>query len=337
MKKVLLFVALAGSFASAIYLAGKQYNDDKIRFAFDSTKVEIDEPVWVGPDISTVGDDEKGKMIRYGHDLIANTAEYLGPKGSVLQISNGMNCQNCHLDAGARPFGNNYFAVNSTYPKFRERSGQVETMVKRVNDCFERSLNGTALDSTGNEMKSIIAYITWLGTDVPKGKSPKGSNITSVTFLDRAADPEKGKSIYTAKCGSCHGADGLGALKPDGKSYQFPPLWGPHSYNNGAGLYRMSRFAGYVKDNMPLGASHDKPQLTDEDAWDVAAYINSQPRPQKDLSGDWPNIAGKPFDHPFGPYADNFPEQQHKFGPFAPIKKAKEDAKKNKVASSTTK
>lgn len=82
----------------------------------------------------------------------------------------------------------------------------------------------------------------------------------------------------------------------------------------------MSNLAGYVKVNMPLGASYDAPQLTDEQAWDVAAFINSMPRPQKDLSNDWPDLASKPFDHPFGPYADPFPAKQHKYGPFTPIK-----------------
>ena len=75
---------------------------------------------------------------------------------------------------------------------------------------------------------------------------------------------------------------------------------------------------------MPLGATYERSQLTDEEAWDVAACINSQPRPPVDVSRDWPNIAGKPFDHPFGPYTDPFSEQQHKYGPFKPIKDWKE-------------
>jgi thiosulfate dehydrogenase len=100
----------------------------------------------------------------------------------------------------------------------------------------------------------------------------------------------------------------------------YPPLWGDQSYNEGAGLFRMSRLAGYVKANMPFGASYQNPQLSDEEAWDVAAYINSQPRPKHPfLQTDWPKIEKKPFDHPFGPYADTFPEMQHKYGPFEPI------------------
>jgi thiosulfate dehydrogenase len=264
--------------------------------------------------------DSQKELVEYGRELIAHTSAYLGPKGSVKAISNGMNCQNCHLNAGTQPWGNNYFAVQSTYPKFRARSGTIEDQVKRVNDCFERSLNGQSLAVESKEMQAILAYIKWLGTDVEKGVAPKGSGIFKLKGLKRAIDPSKGAEVYAAKCQSCHQADGGGLLAENRKSYTYPPLWGPHSYNHGAGLYRMSNFAGYVKYNMPLGANYDKPQLSDEEAWDLAAYVNSMPRPAKDLSKDWPDIAGKPFDHPFGPYADPFTEEQHKYGPYKPIK-----------------
>jgi thiosulfate dehydrogenase len=284
--------------------------------------------VWIAPDSSSIKDEKNADEILYGKDLIANTAFYFGPKGKIQHSSNGMNCQNCHLKAGTVPFGNNYSAVASTYPKFRERSGSIEHIHKRVNDCFERSLNGQGLDTNSKEMQAIIAYIKWLGKDVVKGEKPKGGGLTELAYLDRAADPEKGKLVYVEKCQTCHTASGEGKLNADGITYQYPPLWGMHSYNRGAGLFRLSRFAGYAKSNMPQNTTYDAPQLTDEEAWDVAAFVNSQPRPEKDLSKDWPKIAGKPVDHPFGPYADKFSEQQHKFGPFGPIADAKKKAKK---------
>jgi thiosulfate dehydrogenase len=263
---------------------------------------------------------EEKELVIYGRELIAHTSEYLGPKGSVKAMSNGMNCQNCHLNAGTQPWGNNYFAVQSTYPKFRARSGTKENQIKRVNDCFERSLNGSALDSTSREMHAILAYIKWLGTDVEKGASPKGAGIFKLKVLKRACDPIKGEEVYIAKCQSCHQVDGSGVMASNGKSFTNPPLWGKNSYNVGAGLFRISNFAGYVKYNMPQGTTYEKPQLTDEEAWDVAAYVNSMPRPTKDLSEDWPKISQKPFDHPFGPYVDPFSEEQHKFGPYKEIK-----------------
>ena len=282
------------------------------------------EGMWKAPDWSTVDQEPNAEDIKYGRELIANTSAYLGPNGKVKKMSNGMNCQNCHLNAGTAPLGNNYGAVASTYPKVRARSGQMEDIPKRINDCFERSLNGNALERNSKEMIAMIAYMEWLGKDVQKGESPTGSGIYEVPFLERAADPIKGKAVYDQQCQSCHMEDGQGMMKPDKTGYTYPPLWGDNSYNHGAGLFRMSRFAGYVKTNMPLGATFERPLLTDEEAWDVAAYVNSMPRPVKDLSKDWPDISKKPIDHPFGPFSDGFTEQQHKFGPFKPIKSARE-------------
>jgi thiosulfate dehydrogenase len=297
----------------------------QVQLALEETKAKLraeykKDQVWESPDWALAERDPKAKLIAYGRDLIANTNDYFGENGIVRPHSiNGLNCQNCHLDAGARPFGNNYSAVASTYPQMRSRSGTLETIPKRVNDCFERSLNGSPLDTAGREMKAIVAYIEWLGIAVPKGEKPKGVGINQLPYLDRAADPEKGRLVFEQKCVSCHGADGRGLPMP-GTERRYPPLWGPKSYNEAAGLFRLSRFAGYVKDNMPLGATHDSPQLTDEEAWDVAAFVNAQPRPKHPfLDTDWPDIAKKPVDHPFGPFKDTFPEEQHKFGPFGPI------------------
>jgi thiosulfate dehydrogenase len=272
------------------------------------------------PDPLSIKAEPNADLILYGRDLIAHTADYLGPEGLIKPISNGMNCQNCHLDAGSKPYGNNYMAVAATYPKFRARSGTAETIYKRVNDCFQRSLNGQVLDSSSHEMKAIEAYIRWVGQAVPKNKSPKGAGLMKVAFLNRAANPDSGKVVYAAKCQSCHAENGQGLLMPEGNGRRYPPLWGDRSYNQAAGLFRLSMFAGYVKANMPFGASYQNPQLTDAEAWDVAAFVNSQPRPKHPfLEVDFPKIEGKPIDHPFGPFADTFPESQHKFGPFQPI------------------
>ncbi len=284
--------------------------------------------VWNLISMDAVVHEKDPELIKYGRDLIANTALYLGPKGKVAHSSNGMNCQNCHLDAGSKVWGNNYGAVAATYPKFRERSGSKESIIKRVNDCFERSLNGKALDSASHEMQAIVAYIKFLGQFVPKDSIPEGTGIWKLKYMKRAADPAKGVIAYEQKCVSCHGQNGQGIKNADGTAYTYPPLWGEHSYNSGAGLFRLSRLAGYIKTNMPLGATYENPQLSDEEAWDIAAYVNSRPRPSKDLSKDWPKISSKPVDHPFGPYADSFSEEQHKFGPFKPIDEFKKAMKK---------
>lgn len=160
---------------------------------------------WTAPDVSLLESHPQKEMIVYGKDLIANTVNYFGPNGKIDKSAiNGMNCQNCHLDAGTKIYGNNYSAVASTYPKYRARSGGMETIYKRVNDCFERSLNGKTLDTNSNEMQAIVAYIKWLGTGIKKGIKPAGSGLKEITFLDRAADTKKGKTVYTEKCQSCH-------------------------------------------------------------------------------------------------------------------------------------
>jgi thiosulfate dehydrogenase len=301
-------------------------------FSSDIQKDSVQSEPWTGPSANQIPvySRENGKEIYYGYELIARTAYFLGPKGTVLQISNGMNCQNCHLDGGTKPFGNNYGAVASTYPKFRERSGTMETIEKRVNDCFERSLNGKALDTASREMRAIVAYINWLGEKIPKGEKPYGSGIMELAYPNKAADPERGRTVFASKCVSCHGQDGQGLPKADGSGYDYPPLWGPHSYNIGAGLFRLSRFAGYVYNNMPNTVNWHHPDLSEEQAWNVAAFVNSQPRPGKDLSKDWPKVSGKPVDHPFGPYADTFTEKQHKYGPFGPIAAWKKEHAKKK-------
>lgn len=312
---------------------------DKIQ-APDAAGTEVTKDAvayWTAPDVSSIADAKQKEQAEYGKELIAHTAKYLGPNGSVLKISNGMNCQNCHLQAGTAVFGNNYGSVASLYPKFRARSGSVENIYKRVNDCFERSLNGKALDTASREMQAIVAYINFLGSNVEKGKKAEGSGFKDLAFLDRAADPGKGLAVYTAKCQSCHQANGEGVFNVDKTEYTFPALWGKGSFNDGAGLYRISNFAKYIKFNMPQGVTYQSPQLSDEEAWDVAAYVLTQQRPHISVPKDWPDKSKKPVDHPFGPYADAFTEKQHKLGPFKPIaeeqKKREEEAKAKTTAA----
>lgn len=311
-RKVVVFAAI-GIFSCCVFRCQPK-KDEPISIAI--SRLDF----WTAPDTSLINRNKDSLLIKYGRKLIARTSYYLGPEGTVSHISNGMNCQNCHLEAGTKIFGNNYGAVASTYPKFRARSGSMETIEKRINDCLQRSLNSTvALDTNSREMMAMVSYIKWVGENVPKGETPKGAGLIKLSFLSRAADPEKGKILYEQKCVTCHGKSGQGIKKESGGEYVYPPLWGEHSYNTGAGLFRLSRFAGYIKANMPLGATHNAPLLEDEECWDIAAYVNSLARPEKKFAGDWPDISTKPFDCPLGPYADAFTEEQHKFGPFLPI------------------
>jgi thiosulfate dehydrogenase len=261
-------------------------------------------------------------LIRYGKKLIDSTSIYLGPRGSVAAITNGLNCQNCHRESGTKLYTNNFLAVASTYPKFRERSGKVESVEFRVNECLQRSLNGEAIDSLSREMRAMVAYIKFTGENITKETKTEGVGSKDIDYISRAADPLKGAAIYKLKCKTCHGRNGEGKLSTDSLSYLFPPLWGAKSYAVSAGMYRLTKLASFIRNNMPLGATYQQPQLRDEEAWDLAAYINSQPHPKRIFPSDWPSISAKPVDYPFGPFADAFTEKQHKYGPFINMKKA---------------
>ncbi len=320
---IILFLILAITIvAESISGLKKRKAEDEVFAAFKKT--EPIDTVWRGWNKDQIPDyNDSGRLIRYGRELIANTAHYLGPKGTVAHLTNGMNCQNCHMDAGTVPYGNNFGKVYSTYPQFRARNNGVQSIFGRINDCLIRSLNGRAMDSSTHEMQAMFAYMQWLGDGVPKGDAPGGTSIYKLKFLSRAADPVNGKELFAEKCQSCHGNKGQGQPNLTNTGYTYPPLWGDNSYNDGAGLYRLSSFAGFIKDNMPFGTDYHKPVLSDEEAWDLAAFVNSQPRPHLDQHNDWKTVSKKPFDFPFGPYADAFSENQHKYGPFEPIQSAR--------------
>lgn len=284
---------------------------------------------WTPADAALLPDTGRGALIAYGRDLFIRTSYFFGPNGKIASLSNGMNCQNCHLDAGARSFSNCLSAAASSYPGFRPRSGKVETLIFRVNDCMQRSMNGDPIDSSSKEMQAIVAYLRWLGNAVPMKVRPIGAGLPVLAYLNRAADTLKGKYVFESRCVRCHGANGEGQPRPDGTGYIYPPLWGNNSFNDASGMLRVSRLAGFVKYSMPFdSAKYEKPSLTDEDAWDVAAYVSSRPRPAKNFQGDWPDIAKKPVDHPFGPYADQFTTVQHKYGPFTSMKEPQKQVQK---------
>jgi len=291
---------------------------------FKKNKIEKNAPV----SSLTLTKSHDEDLVNYGRELIVHTARYFGPNGKVAKISNGMNCNNCHIEAGTKILANNFSLVATKYPVFRTRSGKIETVEMRVNDCFERSLNGEPLNNSTKEMKAIVAYLNSVGKHLDK-TAASGAGTEKLAFLNRAADTSKGKIVFTTICQTCHGENGEGKWDQNTNEYVYPPLWGNHSYNTGAGMHQISKFAGYIKNNMPFGTTYKKPLLSNEQAWDVAAFVNSKPRPDfKYLERDWPVLSDKPMDYPFGPYADKFSETQHKYGPFKPIMQQEEKGKK---------
>lgn len=264
-----------------------------------------------------------GNQIRYGRELINATYKYLGPEKHLAGktvCGNNLSCKNCHLDGGTRPYAAALVGIASFFPTYVGRENKIETIEERINGCFERSMNGKKLPVSSKEMKAMVAYIRFLSIGTPAGKRIAGQGFVNMTFPHRAADLEKGKEIYFNHCAVCHGQNGEGkrqGKEGDGRGYLYPPLWGKDSYNDGAGMYRLLTATRFIKANMPYDTSFNNPLLSDEEAFDVAAYINSLPRPQKaNKEKDYPDLSKKPADCPYPPYADQVPQRQHQLGPF---------------------
>lgn len=275
------------------------------------------------PDTAQIPQTETGNEIRYGMDLFARTAYYLGPEGKVMKLcGNRMNCQNCHLDVGMRPYSNGFLETYLKYPQYRSREGMVLTIEDRINNCFERPMNGKMLPMDSREMRAMVAYLRWLCEGRKVSYDEDSLHLGKISLPERAASPEKGARIYTQKCASCHGPNGQGQMDAEGIAYQYPPLWGANSYAQGSSMHRVITAARFIKWSMPYSATRTEPQLTDEEAFDVAAFINADsihPRPYRPLERDCPDLENKPIDFPEGPFLDSFPIRQHKYGPFKPI------------------
>ena len=259
----------------------------------------------------------------YGRRLVAHTAELLGPDQpdpDRRYISSRLNCGSCHLATGSEPGTLTLLQTDEHFPRFSGRADAMTDIEDRINECMQRSMNGHPLPMDSPEMIAIASYLRSLGTQYQASGASRRSAEEPPPFKtpNRAADLVKGEAVFGARCRICHGADGEGLLASAErrKGYLFPPLWGPDSFNNGAGLHRVLTAARFIKARMPLG----EPTLTDDEAFDVAAFVNSKPRPEMpDLERDYPDRSLKPVDNPYGPFADTFPLEQHRFGPFQPI------------------
>jgi thiosulfate dehydrogenase len=282
---------------------------------------------WTVPDVDKLPDDDWGRTVRYGRDLIAKTSSLIGPEVSDPShrfAGNNLNCQSCHVEAGTKEFGLSFQGVFADFPNYRARSGAVGTIEDRIQGCMTRSMNGKQLPPNDAVLTAMVAYMKFLSTGRPVGVPTIGRGPGKMPELTRAADPARGRTVYAQNCAACHGDRGQGQRAGaigDAQGYAIPPLWGPDSFNDGAGMARLTNAANFVHDNMPDGTTWKQPALSVEESWDVAAFVESQPRPHKpQLERDFPNRFQKPVDASYGPYADDFSPSQHKFGPFQPIR-----------------
>jgi thiosulfate dehydrogenase len=230
----------------------------------------------------TLDDSTLSKEIRWGYQIFTNTP---GEAGRLTPSH--VSCNNCHLNAGQRERALPLVSVAGMFPEYNRRAGRLITLADRIVDCFLRSENATGradeddpravVSPTDAEVLAVSAYLTWLARGYEVGKNPvwRGQNAIAAKALIPIAqlDRHKGEQVYTERCVSCHGTDGQGVAIGDKKA---GPLWGPRSWNDGAGAARVYTLAGIIRYTMPY---LDPGRLTDEEAQHVAAFINSQPRP----------------------------------------------------------
>jgi len=197
-------------------------------------------------------------------------------------VGNSLRCASCHLDNGLRPNAMPWVGSYARFPQYRARSGKIDLIEDRINDCFERSMNGKPLAPLGRDMADIVAYLAFLSKGIPVGAQMEGQGLTRLKPIN--GDLKRGVAIFASTCTRCHGANGQG-------NPLAPPLWGAHSYNVGAGMANIITAASFIHALMPIDRAQ---QLTEQQAFDVATYINTRPRPDfPKKAHDWPR-GGKP-------------------------------------------
>jgi thiosulfate dehydrogenase len=219
-----------------------------------------------------------GELIAYGYRLASQTFATIGPEvgdPAMRFAGNNLACQNCHLDGGTNRNGLPLVGVFKTFPKYLARDQRVVTLPERLDECMTRSMNGRKLPDESREMLALLAYMRFIGEPSPVTSEPAPAAALP-------ADAGRGAEVFAAVCAVCHQANGLGqrmGSQGNARGYLFPPLWGPDSFNDSAGMDQYRNIVGFVRRNMPRGVDPQHPQLSLQQAWDVARYVQSMPRP----------------------------------------------------------
>jgi thiosulfate dehydrogenase len=228
--------------------------------------------MFVPPAEADIPNDVFGETVRRGIAIFTDTRNEAKP-----YAGDGLACSSCHLDRGRRPGAAPMWAAWVRYPRFRSKNDSVNTMTMRIQGCFRFSMNGTPPPDDSEIMTALQTYFFWLARGAPTGGKLAGAGFPALPEPATAPSSERGAAVFAGKCAACHGSDGEGRRLPGGVGYQFPPLWGPNSYNWGAGLASVASAAYFIRANMPYGLRN---ALTIEEAWDVAMFVDSHERPQ---------------------------------------------------------
>lgn len=243
------------------------------------------------PSLDDVPEGPLGEQILRGYELTNATSEVLRGEAATVEDGqarvNALSCTSCHAGAGMDEHSSSMVGVSAVYPMYIPRSGEIVTLEERINGCMVRSMNGEKFAEDDEDLDAMVAYLTYISKDIPVGAELPWRHKNN---MDNVPVPnvDDGEELYKQSCIACHAADGAGTGSNSG-----PALWGEESFNDGAGLARMSKMAGYVQNNMPIG---QEGSLSDQEAADLAAYILSQDRPEwQGHANDWPN-GGRPTD-----------------------------------------
>jgi thiosulfate dehydrogenase len=254
------------SLMAAATLAGASIAAD----AAAQAKAEAKPVPFTPPAADSIPDDEFGKVVRRGEQIFVNTQE-----NARKYVGNSLNCVNCHLDAGRKANASPLWAAYVAYPAYRSKNKHVNTFAERLQGCFKFSMNGKAPAADDEVLVALETYAYWLATGAPVRQAVAGRGYPSVPKPAQAPDYARGQKLYAQHCALCHGANGEG--QASGGKTAFPPLWGPKSFNWGAGMHDVKNAAAFIKANMPLGLGGT---LSDQEAWDVAMFMDSHERPQ---------------------------------------------------------
>lgn len=224
------------------------------------------------PSINELRDSAYRASVLRGRALLLATRDSL-PRN----VGNALRCASCHLDGGLRRDAIPLVGTFARFPQYRPRTGSVDMIEVRVNDCFLRSMNGRALAPLGGDMRDIVTYLAFLSSGTPVGAETEGQGLPPLKPL--RGDPARGAGVFATTCVRCHGPSGQGTALA-------PPLWGPRSYNAGAGMARINSAASFIYTVMPIDRAQ---RLNAQQAFDVATYINTRPRPDfPAMARDWP-------------------------------------------------
>lgn len=223
------------------------------------------------PPESAIPDTPFGDMVRRGRAIFVDTQQHAGKF-----VGNKLNCSNCHLDAGRRANSAPMWGAWGMYPKYRSKNHKVNNFIERLQGCFQFSMNGKAPPADSEVITALMSYAYWMAQGAPVGKKLPGAGYNKAGYKPpKQPSYARGKKVYADHCALCHGDTGQGQYA--GGKTVFPPLWGAHSFNWGAGMHSVKTAATFIRDNMPLSRAGT---LTDQQAWDVAYFMDSHERPQ---------------------------------------------------------